>query len=77
MIKKTESLILAFENTADAMAAESFLESNGFPGRLIPVPTEITSGCGLAWKAPPESEKELLAALSEEKLKFKAVKLKV
>lgn len=23
---------------------------NGIPGRLIPVPREITAGCGLAWR---------------------------
>lgn len=33
---------------------------NHLPGRLIPVPREITASCGLAWKAAPEEEELLL-----------------
>ena len=62
MLQKTRSLILTFSKTVDAMAAESYLLGHGLPGRMIPVPREITAGCGLAWKAPPEAEEELLAA---------------
>ena len=62
MLQKTRSLILTFSKTVDAMAAESYLLDHGLPGRMIPVPREITAGCGLAWKAPPEAAEELLAA---------------
>lgn len=47
------------------MAWEKYCETCGLPGRLIPVPREITAGCGLAWKAPPEAEDTLWAALAE------------
>ena len=63
MLQKTRSLIITFDATVQAMAAESRLQAMGLPGRLIPVPREITAGCGLAWKAPPEAEKSLRAAL--------------
>lgn len=26
----------------------------GIPGRLIPLPSEITAGCGLGWRMLPE-----------------------
>lgn len=26
----------------------------GIPGRLIPLPREISAGCGLAWRMRPE-----------------------
>ncbi len=59
MLKKTLSLIVTFQETVQAMAAEAYLQERSLPGRLIPVPREITAGCGLAWKAPPD-QKELL-----------------
>ncbi len=61
MLKKTRSLILTFRRTVDAMAAEKALA--GLPGRLIPVPREITAGCGLAWKAPPEGQEAICTVL--------------
>lgn len=35
------------------------------PGRLIPIPREITAGCGLSWKAVPEARDEILTALEK------------
>ena len=29
-----------------------------FPGRLIPIPSEISAQCGLAWKCVEQSEEE-------------------
>ncbi len=65
MLKKQRSLIITFHETTQAMAAERLLESSGHPGRLIPVPREITAGCGLAWKAPPSAEQALCAVLED------------
>ncbi len=40
------------------MAAEKLCIREGIPGRLIPLPTEISAGCGLAWRmSAEESEK--------------------
>jgi hypothetical protein len=36
------------------MTMEKQCNANGIPGRLIPVPREITAGCGLAWRMDPE-----------------------
>ena len=73
MLKKTRSLILTFSKTVDAMAAESYLTGHGLPGRMIPVPREITAGCGLAWKAPPEAEAAICAALEAGKIAHSGV----
>ncbi len=67
MRKKELSLIVAFDETAQAMGAERCFQDRGLPGRLIPIPREITAGCGLAWKAAPQDQqclKEALEALS-------------
>ena len=37
----------------------------GLPGRLIPVPREITAGCGMSWKAAPEDRAALEAFVAE------------
>lgn len=44
---------------------ESCCKAMGAPGRLIPVPGEITAGCGLAWSARPE-EREILEQILKE-----------
>jgi len=63
MREKKPWLIVAFDATVQAMAAEKICAGLELPGRLIPIPREITAGCGLAWKAPPEAQEQLTAAL--------------
>lgn len=62
---KRPALVLAFASTAQAMATEKYCAEHQLPGRLIPVPKEITAGCGLAWKAEVEQEELLTKALSQ------------
>lgn len=62
MRQRLPALVVTFSTTSEAMAAEKYSGEQGLPGRLIPVPREITAGCGLAWKAPPEAEEALLSA---------------
>lgn len=65
MRKKELRLIITFHTTAQAMAAERFCKEQGIAGRLIPVPRQISAGCGLAWSAPPETEEVLAGKLEE------------
>ena len=51
MRKKELKLIVTFHTTTDAMAMEKACKEAGAPGRLIPVPREISAGCGLSWCA--------------------------
>ncbi len=52
-IKKTY-IVLSFRTTLDAMEWEKQCLAEKVPGRLIPLPREISAGCGLAWKMPEE-----------------------
>ncbi len=70
MLKKKPTLILTFATTTQAMAVEKFCAQQNLPGRLIPVPREITAGCGLSWKARPEEKDSLLTALAEAGLQW-------
>ena len=55
-IKKRKPGFLTFESTTQAMAADKFGIEQKLPGRLIPIPREITAGCGLCWKADPKEK---------------------
>ena len=70
MLKKKPTLILTFATTTQAMAVEKFCAQQNLPGRLIPVPREITAGCGLSWKARPEEKDSLLTALAKAGLQW-------
>ena len=52
MRPKTQKLVITFHTTAAAMAMEKLCHEQGLPGRLIPVPRELTADCGMAWCAP-------------------------
>ena len=63
---KQPRLIVTFHTTTAAMGMEAACAKAGLPGRLIPVPREITAGCGMAWSAPPETRADLEAFVQQE-----------
>lgn len=65
MRKKELKLIVTFHTTADAMAMEKVCRANEVPGRLIPVPREISAGCGLAWCALPDQRDGIVKVMGE------------
>lgn len=52
MREKSWKEVITFHTTTEAMAVESSCRAGGMPGRLIPVPRQITAGCGMAWVCP-------------------------
>ena len=72
MRKKTKQLVITFSTTTAAMAMEKRAQEMGIFGRLIPLPSEISAGCGLSWKTKPEEKEKILVFLEEEKLKWEA-----
>lgn len=73
MLQKKLCLVVTFDATAAAMAAEKYCLERGVPGRLIPVPREITAGCGLAWKAEVDQEAAVTAALEAAGIAYSGV----
>jgi len=55
MRKKQLRVIVTFPAATDAMAMEAYCAGEGTPGRLIPLPSVISAGCGLCWSAPVEA----------------------
>ena len=71
-VKKPHAVV-TFSSTADAMAVQAASDSGGVAGRMIPVPSEISAGCGLAWCAPDDDVAGVKAALDAAGLAFAAV----
>ena len=58
MRKKEPYRVITFHTTTAAMGMEKFCKEQSIPGRLIPVPREISAGCGLSWRMKPEEYDE-------------------
>lgn len=55
MRPKELQCVITFNSTTEAMAFEEASKDFKLSGRLIPVPTVITAGCGLAWRESPNN----------------------
>ena len=65
MRRKELKLVITFHTTSDAMAMEKMCKANGAPGRIIPVPREISAGCGLAWCAALDERDVIARAMKQ------------
>lgn len=72
MIRRSRQprLVITFHTTTSALQTEKAARAQGFGGRLIPVPRELTAGCGLAWRDEPEQEERLRALLVREEIEY-------
>ena len=70
MREKKLWLVITFHTTAAAIAMEKLCRAKGLPGRLIPVPRELTADCGMAWCAPLDAEETLRALADAHHLEY-------
>ncbi|MCC2876875.1 DUF3343 domain-containing protein [Lachnoclostridium pacaense] len=63
--EKTEKVVFTFHTTTMAMRMEQCAKDAGSPGRLIPVPRQISAGCGMAWSAPAAERLGLESLIQE------------
>ena len=68
---KRPYIVLSFHTTLEAMEWEKHCLSSRIPGRLIPLPREISAGCGLAWRMLPEEWERWQTKLTD--CRFEAV----
>jgi hypothetical protein len=68
MREKKRYLVVAFHTTTQAMAFEKAAKSQGFTGRLIPLPGVISAGCGLAWRDEPSTRTTMVSMMQEHAL---------
>lgn len=62
---KRNYIVLSFRTTLEAMEWEKQCHARQVPGRLIPLPREISAGCGLAWRMLPGDWQSWQAALDQ------------
>lgn len=70
MRKKELRVVITFQSTTSAMAMEKYCKEEHCSGRLIPVPRNITTGCGLAWSAKQEEKERLLIFMENHHIKY-------
>ena len=58
-------LVITFHSTAEAMILEQLFKEQYLPGRLIPVPSSLRAGCGLAWMAPAEAADLIITFINQ------------
>lgn len=70
-MKKTEEFnLISFESTHMAIKSEKLLKEINLDIRIIPVPREITSSCGLSLRINPLDYKEAKEILDKNKIEF-------
>ena len=75
MRQKEWKLVITFRTTADAIAFEKACKASGGPGRMIPVPREISAGCGLAWATLPDEKDGMYQLLTEQNITCEEMKV--
>lgn len=68
MRRRRRQLLIIFSTTMAAMELEQRAAQRGIVGRLIPLPSEISAGCGLAWKCELTMRREMLDFMQTENL---------
>ena len=63
---KSLKVVITFNTPTDAFAFEASCKKNNIPGRLLPVPVTLTSGCGIGWSCEV-SDREILKFFIEGK----------
>ena len=73
MRKKELKLVITFHTTAEAIAMETVCRKMEIPGRLIPVPRQISAGCGLSWSMPEGWWKRILELMGVQELGYQTM----
>ena len=73
MREKKEKLVVSFLTTTQAMAAEKYCLRNQIPGRIFPLPSEISAECGIAWCTEPEEEERIRQVINDGGIQAKGI----
>lgn len=65
MRRKTPKIVFTFPSSSAALAFEAHAQAQGLPGRMIPVPSVLSAGCGLAWCADVSCQESLERAAKD------------
>lgn len=71
--KKENRIILTFESTTQALKTEARCKRYCISGKLIPVPRQLSAGCGMAWSSPVHDRENLMNMLSMEQIEVDGI----
>lgn len=71
--EKTMKVVITFRTTTQAIKMEAHCKSSGTAGRLIPVPRQISAGCGMAWAAAKEERPAIEKLVKQEGIEVEEV----
>lgn len=63
-------IVITFDTTTDAMMMEDFAKENDFFGSLIPIPNEVSAGCGLAFETAMTDKNKVRQILEDNIVAF-------
>ncbi|MDD6918834.1 MAG: DUF3343 domain-containing protein [Peptoniphilaceae bacterium] len=66
-------IVITFDTTTDAMMMEAFAKENKLAGKIIPLPNEISAGCGLAFKLETEDLEKVTKTLEENSISYEKI----
>ena len=73
MREKKKYMVLSFHSTTEAISFEKQCIQDHIPGRLIPIPREITAGCGLAWRIPVDEFPSCQQMIQERQMRYQGI----
>ena len=73
MNEQTPYYVILFKSVSYALKAEKILKACGLPHKLIPVPKQISSDCGICLRFEPAFQDQIEAALAD-KVEMEAIR---
>lgn len=73
MGKRQPRIVVTFHTTTEAIAMRQSAAQAGLRGRLVPIPRQLSAGCGLAWSEPADNEDELMRHIARFELAYEQV----
>lgn len=71
----TEYLYITFPDMTESFQAEKLFKEHKIPGKLISAPSFLTSGCGLAWRGPVDTEEKARKILNQAQLPVEQIEI--
>lgn len=71
--EKRKQLVITFSDTTAPLKLDILAQQEVVPGRTIPLPSEISAGCGMAWKAELSDRERLLLLMKEKNIRWEAI----
>lgn len=66
MSGQTSYFVMLFKSVSYALKAEKILKALGLPHKLIPVPKQLSSDCGICLRFEPSLQNAIQTALADQ-----------